>query len=298
MTAVTQLGYLGIGVRDVAQWRTYAENTLGLEAVAHERDGCLRLRMDRYSYRFALHEDGRDDILYSGWQVEQAADLTALGERLDRAGVAVTHGATEEHERRRVRELIRFEDPDGHVVEIFYGPETAATAFQSPRRDTRFVADTQGLGHFVLATADLDRAMAFYTDMLGMKVSDFVTQGRLKLGFLHCNPRHHSIAFAEYPGAPKRANHFMLQLADFDTVGRTWDSVQEGAAPVIMTLGRHSNDEMVSFYMRNPSDFGVEYGWGAREIDDRCWQVARYTSGSTWGHKRPARPDTQTGTSA
>jgi biphenyl-2,3-diol 1,2-dioxygenase len=133
--------------------------------------------------------------------------------------------------------------------------------------------------------------MDFYTSMLGMKVSDYVTRGRLKLGFLHCNPRHHSIAFVEYPNAPKRANHFMLQLDNFDAVGRTWDKVQDGAAPVIMTLGRHSNDHMVSFYMRNPSGFGVEYGWGAREVDDSCWQVAQYDTTSTWGHKPPPKRD-------
>lgn len=55
-------------------------------------------------------------------------------------------------------------------------------------------------------------------------------------------------------------------------------------------MGRHSNDEMVSFYMANPSNFGVEYGWGAREIDDCTWEVSRYDSGSIWGHK-PVRRD-------
>lgn len=298
MAAVTQLGYLGIGVKDLEQWRSYAEATLGLESLGRQQDGTLLLRMDRHRYRFALHEDAHDDILYSGWQVEQAADLTAIGERLERAGIAVTHGTAEEHERRRVGALIRFADPDGHQLEVFYGPELAATAFHSPKGDTRFVAEAQGLGHFVLATANLDRAMAFYTDLLGMKVSDFITQGRLKLGFLHCNPRHHSIAFVEYLGAPKRANHFMLQLDNIDTVGRAWDRVQEGEAPVIMTLGRHSNDEMVSFYMRNPSNFGVEYGWGGREIDDSCWQVTQYNTGSWWGHKRPAPLEAQPGTHA
>jgi 2,3-dihydroxybiphenyl 1,2-dioxygenase len=288
---VTQLGYLGIGVKDIEQWRSYTETTLGLETVDRQDDGTLLLRMDRHQYRFALHEDAHDDILYSGWQVDQAADLTAIGERLARAGVGVEHGTREECERRRVRALIRFQDPDGHHLEVFYGPEMAAAAFHSPKGDTRFVADGQGLGHFVLATANLDRVMAFYTDLLGMKVSDFVTGPRTKLGFLHCNPRHHSIAFIEYPGAPKRANHFMLQLDDFDAVGRVWDGVQQGEAPVIMTLGRHSNDEMVSFYMRNPSQFGVEYGWGAREIDDSCWQVAQYNTGSRWGHRPAARRD-------
>lgn len=290
MTAVTQLGYLGVGVKDLGQWSTYAEETLGLERVATDGDGTMLLRLDEHHHRFALHEDAHDDITYSGWQVDTAADVKAIGARLEAAGVDVAWGTSEETERRRVLSLIKFKDPDGHDVEVFYGPQMASAPFVSRKGGTSFVAGTQGLGHFVVAATNLQTTMDFYTEMLGMKVSDYVTRGRLKLGFLHCNPRHHSIAFVEYPNAPKRANHFMLQLDDFDAVGRTWDNVQGGAAPIIMTLGRHSNDEMVSFYMRNPSGFGVEYGWGAREVDDSCWQVAQYDTTSTWGHKPPPAP--------
>jgi 3,4-dihydroxy-9,10-secoandrosta-1,3,5(10)-triene-9,17-dione 4,5-dioxygenase len=287
MSAVTQLGYLGVGVKDLGEWAAYARETLGLGVAATDSDGTLLLRLDAHHHRFALHEDAHDDIAYSGWQVDTAADLDAIGARLEAAGTDVTRGTAEDAERRRVRGLVKFQDPDCHAVEVFYGPQMASTPFASQKGGTRFVAGAQGLGHFVLAANDLDRTMSFYTEMLGMKVSDYITRGRLKLGFLHCNPRHHSIAFVEFPNAPKRANHFMLQLDDFDAVGRTWDNVQSGAAPVIMTLGRHSNDEMVSFYMRNPSGFGVEYGWGAREVDDSCWQVAQYDITSTWGHKSP-----------
>lgn len=291
MTAVTQLGYLGIGVRDLGEWAAYAETTLGLGHAATDPDGSVLLRLDDYHHRFALHEDAQEDILYSGWQVERPEDLQAIGARLNAAGVDVTWGTAEDSERRRVRSLLKCQDPDGHDVEVFYGPQMAPSRFAPTNGHAGFVAGSQGLGHFVLAANDLAQTMDFYTGLLGMKVSDYITRGRLKLGFLHCNPRHHSIAFVEYPGAPKRANHFMLQLEDFDAVGRTWDSVQAGAAPVIMTLGRHSNDEMVSFYMRNPSGFGVEYGWGAREVDDACWEVAHYDTTSIWGHQRPVPPN-------
>ena len=288
MTAVTQLGYLGLGVKDLDQWVGYAEDTLGIERVAVDSGGTALLRLDEHFYRFALHESPEDDISYSGWQVDSDADLAAIAVRLDAAGTAVTRGTREDAERRRVLGLIKFDDPDGHRVEVFNGPQMAPTPFVSKKGATSFVAGSQGLGHFVLAVDNLQRTMDFYTSMLGMRVSDYITKGRLNLGFLHCNPRHHSVAFVEFPGAPKRANHFMLQLNDFDDVGRTWDAVQSGAAPVISTLGRHPNDEMVSFYMRNPSGFGVEYGWGAREVDDSCWQVATYDQTSTWGHKAPA----------
>jgi biphenyl-2,3-diol 1,2-dioxygenase len=288
MTGVTQLGYLGIGVRDVGEWQRYAEGVLGLNVAARDADGTTLLRMDDQHHRFALHEDARDDVLYAGWQVDDAAAMSAIAGRLEGAGVEVAGGSREDAERRRVSGFITFRDPDGNECEVFHGAESAARPFRSAKDDTSFVAGSMGLGHVVFTTTDLKKMMGFYTDMLGMKVSDYVNLERVRLGFLHCNERHHSLAFVEVANSPKRTNHFMLQLDSIDPVGRTYDAVVEGAAPLLVTMGRHPNDEMVSFYMANPSNFGVEYGWGARTVDDSCWQVQEYDTPSLWGHKSPA----------
>ena len=291
MAAVSQLGYLGLAVRDVGAWRGYAESVLGLRPVESSTGGDLLLAMDGHHYRFALHEDDRDDVAYIGWQIESAAEMEAIAARLEAAGVSVSRGSRETAEQRHVAGLIAFNDPDGHAVEVFHGPEMAAGGFEPAGGDGGFVAGSQGLGHLVLAAADMERAMTFYTSMLGMKVSDYVSGAIGPLGFLHCNPRHHSIAFVQLANPRKRINHFMLQRDSINDVGRTYDAVQEGATPLLVTMGRHSNDEMVSFYMANPSGFGVEYGWGAREVDDCTWQVTRYESGSLWGHKPLKRGD-------
>lgn len=294
MSAVTQLGYLGIGAKDVGAWKGYAEGLLGLGVSGVESDGTVLLRLDDHEQRFVVQEDPRDDVLFVGWETDDAAALSEIGARLEAAGIEVAAGTAEEAERRRVQGLIKFKDLDGMDTEVYYGPAKAATAFKSPKDDANFIAGDQGLGHVVFMTPDLKKAMDFYVDVLGMKVSDYVNKGPLHLGFLHCNPRHHSLAFAQVPVTlPKRTNHFMLQLDSMDTVGRAWDTVADGAAPVLMTLGKHPNDEMVSFYMANPSQFGVEYGWGAREVDDSCWEVMEYDQTSIWGHKSPKpRPQT------
>lgn len=291
MTAVSQLGYLGLGVKDVGAWRGFAESVLGLRAVEGHADGDLLLGMDGHHHRFTLHEDERDDVSYVGWQTESAADMEEIASRLEAAGVRVIRGSRETAERRHVAGLIAFNDPDGHAIEVFHGPEMVAAGPGSGGGDGGFVAGEQGLGHLVLAAANMERAMTFYTSMLGMKVSDYVTGQIGSLGFLHCNARHHSIAFVQLANPRKRINHFMLQRDSINDVGRTYDAVQEGVAPLLVTMGRHSNDEMVSFYMANPSNFGVEYGWGAREVDDCSWQVAQYESGSLWGHKPVKRGD-------
>jgi 2,3-dihydroxybiphenyl 1,2-dioxygenase len=282
MTAVTQLGYLGIAARDLDAWRSYGTGTLGMEALAPDPDGALRLKMDAYHHRIAVKESPEETLAYAGWEVPDAAALLAIAARLEAAGTPVSDARPEELEARRVSGMVKFSDPDGYPCELFWGPQDSSAA------DAGFVTGDQGLGHFVLMASDLERTMKFYTGLLGMKVSDYVMAGRARLGFLHCNPRHHSIAFAEAPGAPKGINHFMVQRAALDDVGRRYDEVQQAGIPLITTLGRHSNDLMLSFYMRNPSGWGVEYGWGGREIDDTTWCVEHLESGSLWGH-RPVR---------
>jgi biphenyl-2,3-diol 1,2-dioxygenase len=106
--------------------------------------------------------------------------------------------------------------------------------------------------------------------------------------FLHCNPRHHTLALLPVP-APKRLHHFMLQAHTMDDVGFALERAEAAQVPLTATLGRHTNDHMVSFYLRTPSGFEVEFGHGARTVDDATWRVARHDAPSSWGHKRPAR---------
>jgi hypothetical protein len=72
-----------------------------------------------------------------------------------------------------------------------------------------------------------------------------------------------------------------------DDVGRALDRVVAAGLPISSSLGKHTNDRMTSFYVRTPSGFDVEYGWGGVEIDDATWQVTSYDATSIWGHRSP-----------
>jgi len=295
MASITQLGYLGLSVSDIKAWEQFATNTLGLQVSARGDDGTLFLRLDDYHHRFLVHPSGKDDLDYLGWEVTDEQSLRAMTEQLKAAGVEVRHGTPEEAQRRGVIDLILFKDPSGIPSEVFYGPLMAFNApFQSPRPISGFVAATQGLGHMVVVMDDLDRSVQFYRDVLGMRISDFVEVERppgqkRRLAFFHCNPRHHTIAIAAMPNPPKRLNHFMLQMKSLDDVGATYYLCQDQGIPIVRSLGRHTNDHMVSFYLQTPSGFDVEYGWGARVVDDSTWQVQFHTSGSMWGHRPISR---------
>jgi biphenyl-2,3-diol 1,2-dioxygenase len=62
-------------------------------------------------------------------------------------------------------------------------------------------------------------------------------------------------------------------------------NVDRTASCLTTTIGRHVNDHMISFYCETPSGFELEFGWGAREVDDRSWVMTRHNRTAMWGHK-------------
>jgi biphenyl-2,3-diol 1,2-dioxygenase len=292
MASVTQLGYLGLNVKVLADWERFATEILGLQSSGIAADGALYLRMDENHHRFILRENEADDVAFIGWEVSDEPGLHALTMQLEAAGIEVTGGTAELAHHRGVAELIQFRDPSGIASEAYYGPlMNFETPFHSSRVLTGFETGVMGLGHIVLGVTDAAKSLHFYRDALGMRISDFIelkmrrgAPSGLMINFLHCNPRHHSLAFGEFPGG-KRLHHFMLQVKTIDDVCSTMYLCQDRGVPIAATLGRHTNDHMVSFYMRTPSGFEIEYGYGAREIDDATWKVQRHEAGSIWGHR-------------
>jgi 2,3-dihydroxybiphenyl 1,2-dioxygenase len=263
---------------------------LGLQCDEEEATGALLLRMDDMSWRFRLEQSAADDITFAGYEVPNAAVLGDVRERLLSMGIDVHKATPDECALRGVVAMFHCKDPDGLRTEVYFG---ATQRFEQPFAPTRplhgFIAGDQGLGHIVISAANPTDARHFYEGGLGFRVSDFVTMGppghKFQLTFLHCNPRHHTVALLPVP-TPKRLNHFMLQLRSIDDVGSTYDLIRDRGIPLTATLGRHTNDHMLSFYMRTPSGFDVEYGYGARTVDDETWNVVRHDAGSSWGHRR------------
>ena len=105
--------------------------------------------------------------------------------------------------------------------------------------------------------------MAFYVDVLGFRLSDHIEKP-FRAYFFHVNPRHHSPALIETSNS--RMHHLMVELFSLDDVGQGYD-VAIAEDRVNVTLGRHTNDFMTSFYAKTPSSFMLECGWGGREID-------------------------------
>lgn len=288
MSAVRALGYLGFYAADIAAWRRWATELLGLQEAARP-DGVpadhLYLRMDERAWRFAVEPAATGGLAFTGWEVADHTQLAGLGDRLAAAGVQVTEDAALA-ERRQVDALLRCVDPSGYHLEFYCGAYVPEQPFLSPR-GVRFVTGDLGLGHILQTVADIDATRHFYLDLLGFRMSDIIEFSGNRVHFTHVNPRHHSLAFVQARDGAPALGHFMVETDSLDFVGQALDLAHGGLGQVTETFGKHTNDHVLSFYMLNPSGSQAEYGYGGRLIDDATWTVSKYTATAYWGHKVP-----------
>jgi len=277
------LGYVGIAADKLEDWSAFATGLLGMQVIERGNSG-LSLRMDDRKQRLLVDRDSRNGCNFFGWEVADASALDRYAAHLESKGVAVVREPRAVADRRCVSDLISFNDPMGNRLEVFHGPALADTPFVPSRCISGFRTGPLGLGHVVLTTDSIERAMPFYQDVLGFRLSDY-TLKPFKAYFFHINPRHHSLAMVET--GKNGIHHLMVELFSLDDVGQGYDIAQTDPERIAVTLGRHTNDLMTSFYAHSPSNFMMEYGWGGREIDMQTWQPFECDYGpSLWGHDR------------
>jgi 2,3-dihydroxybiphenyl 1,2-dioxygenase len=280
---VQALGYAGFGSAALDDWRQFGTGLVGLQAV-ERGPSLLTFRMDDRKQRIVIDRSMPDGARFFGWEVADAAALDALAARLEAAGVEVTAEPQTLADNRRVRAMISFHDPAGNRLEAFYGAEIDETPFRPGRSISGFRTGPLGLGHAVLTVENIDAVMPFYVDLLGFGLSDYM-QKPFRAYFFHVNARHHSLALIE--SGRNGMHHLMVELFSLDDVGQSYDVALSEPDRVNVTLGRHTNDLMTSFYARTPSSFMVECGWGGREIDPSTWRPIEMHDGpSLWGHER------------
>lgn len=280
---VCSLGYVAVESPEAKQWEEFGSDILGMEVV-ESGAGTVRLRFDDHHHRLAVHLGERDRIRHAGWDIGSEEALEAAVDELGRLGIPCREGTEEEADERKVRRFVAFSDPGGNRHEIFYGALRLPGRFRPGRPLSGFVTGDQGFGHILLVVPDLAGAMQFYRNTMGFRLSDEMFTF-IDGYFLRCNPRHHSLALSEIPRV-RGLHHLMVQLNSLDDVGVAYDRCLDRSLPITMTLGRHTNDRMVSFYVRSPSGFEVEYGWGGLAVDEATWTTTdQYESVSIWGHR-------------
>lgn len=291
MTDLKSLGYITISTAEIDRWRHFAFGVLGFAEGKGADPSALYLRMDERAARIVVVPGETDRVLTIGWEVRDHAALQRVKATLDGAGIAFKQLSVDESEARRVEEVITFDDPAGHTLEVFHGPVLDHSPVITPF-GARFVTGDQGLGHVVVPATDPAGLFDFYTEVLGFKSRGAFRVplpkefGPVRVRFLGINERHHSLAIV--PAAhlrDPRVVHIMVEVDTLDAVGRALDRINAEGVQLSSTLGRHTNDKMVSFYVRAPGDWDIEFGTDGMRVDETYYTAEEITADSYWGHQ-------------
>ncbi|WP_040795793.1 VOC family protein [Nocardia higoensis] len=285
---IAELGYIVVGTPAKDEWRQLFERNIGA-MVTEAPDGTLRVRLDEIDSRVYVVDHPEDRYLAAGWMTLNRADYLASLEHARCLGVEVREATRAEADSRLVEEYFEIRDPEGNVHEVFWGRTMAAAPFVSPAGVSGFVIGDMGMGHVVVPVPNAyDETLRFYQEVMGFEYSDFfrreTEEKRVRVHFLHTpNSRQHSLAMGELPPLGG-LRHFMLEVRSIDDLGRQLDrALQDGL--LARTLGRHVNDEVISFYLRTPAGFTIEYGFGGVAMDWDSHEVRNIPVGSYWGHR-------------
>lgn len=297
MIDIRSLGYTVIESANPKKWHEYGTEVLGMAVAPVQSDDSIYFKMDARPYRFAIQPGKSERYLLSGWELANQQAFEDAKKTLSSAKIKYTEGDEALKKKRGVLGLISLADPSGNQMELYYGGGLDYAPFVSPLGVSRFVTGDDGslgLGHVVLSAEKMDETYRFYTQILGFGDSDSMQVpnpdgSSSPIQFMHCNnPRHHSLALYGVPGAmfPAGCVHAMVEVATVDEVGLCLERVTQRNIHIFSTLGRHTNDRMLSFYMMTPSGFALEYGCQGRTLD---WSTHTPTTttgrGSLWGHE-------------
>lgn len=174
---------------------------------------------------------------------------------------------------------LRFHDLDGRLVEL------SADTWAVPARG-RDEALPVGVTHAVLNTTDIDAAVAFYREVLGMRVSDWSEH---QMAFLRCNTDHHCIAFNQAPWVS--LNHVAYEMSSLDHFMRGLGRLRHHGITPEWGPGRHGPGDNTFSYFTDPTGLVCEYTSEVAQIVEEVWicRTWRRTPelSDTWGTAGP-----------
>src|SRR5699024_1061289 len=286
---IKALGYIEAQTTDMERWRKLAIDVLGFAEGAGPEEDALYLRVDERAARIIVRPGEADQVTVVGGEVRDGGALAGRRAAGEAAGTSVEDLTAEQADARRVESAITVLDPAGIRIEVFHSAVLDHSPVATPH-GARFVTGTRGLGHVVIPGPDQDEAYDFYVKTLGLlprrgvRLDAPPEAGPMRIRFFGVNERHHSLAMMPSPKQGPGLIHVMVEVDSLDDVGRAQDRVVAEGISLSSTLGRHTNDKMLSFYVRAPGGWDIEFGCDGMLVDEAHYTAEETTADSYWGH--------------
>lgn len=126
------------------------------------------------------------------------------------------------------------------------------------------------ISHVALMVKDMQRSLHFYTQVLGLEVSDAYPESMMPGGmiFLRCNEDHHGVALVGAgPGEDPadQLHHFAFEVNSLEEVFRARDHLERQGVEMIFQ-GRRRAGQQIAIEFKDPDGHNLEICWGIDRI--------------------------------
>tara|TARA_R110002110_G_scaffold91264_2_gene237518 strand:- start:140388 stop:140936 length:549 start_codon:yes stop_codon:yes gene_type:complete len=129
---------------------------------------------------------------------------------------------------------------------------------------TYYVPQPSRLGHLVLKVKDVQRSVAFYTDVVGLRVSDWIDD---RMVFMRAAEDHHDLALLQLPpdaidcppGNYPGVEHFSYRVESIDEIMKITEMLVARGIEIDRGPGRHGPGENTFIVFRDPDGHNVEF---------------------------------------
>lgn len=123
------------------------------------------------------------------------------------------------------------------------------------------------LGHMVLMVRDIQKSAQFYTEVLGLEVSDWIGENMV---FLRAGTDHHDLALAQLPDKdspdyndlPRYSRpgleHFSYLIDSEEEMERSVQVLQDRGIEIVRGIGRHGPGNNLFLVFKDPDGNNVE----------------------------------------
>jgi catechol-2,3-dioxygenase len=279
MIALARIDHVCLRVADLSEAAPRFAIELGLLERSRESGRSL-LACNDEPYCLELCEGGEPGHDHTGYELAAGCSLDDAGRHLGRNGVSFVE---------RDGSLF-LSDPDGRGVELMRSgaPKREMDRWPQHARPSTTVhpGGPRRLGHVNHLTASIPDGVAFYRDVLGMRISDWLGDGGV---WFHINSDHHVMALVDKGYA--HFHHFAFDTVDIGKMRDMLDHVARHGRWLGWGPTRHGIAGNIASYIRIvEEECFVELYCDMEQLQEghvpRVYPDDRYSS-NTWGPLPP-----------
>ncbi len=274
MALVTRIGHIGLTVGEMDRMLRFYTEIVGMGVSERGSEGEKYLHLQPDHHCLILFPGAEPGCHHLAFQVEGQRGLDVARETLERHGLRPTEGAPEPGR----GPAITFRDPDGRLIELYAAMAPAPRTGGGSLRPDR-------LQHVTIATPQVKTITAFYAEVLGFKISDWMGD---RFSWLRCNTDHHSVAFIE--DEHPRLDHIALEVSGWDVFKPWCDFLARRGVPITWGPGRHGAGNNLFIMFADPEVTMLEYSaeleqfWDeAVHYEPRHWSENSTGAYNLWG---------------